>query len=156
DVAVFVFAASHAPAGLEDFSRHGNTIVVAWDPEDPSTDPVLRGAIVAALAMARRKQMGDKGDLEALADVDKRIHIELSRLGRMRSATDRIVKASDELRSELRKAETQFETLLEKAKSTLRGLNVELVDEESEAASPITLPRMGGPTASSVGDAPRA
>lgn len=156
DVAVFVFAATHAPSGIEDFSRYGNTIVVAWDPEDSSTDPVLRGAIVTALAMSRRKKMGDEGDRKALADVEKHMHEELSRLIRMRASVERITKSSDDLREELRKAQGKFEKLLDKAKSTLRALDVELVDEDAEVGTPISVP----PLAREVGgsgmiDAPR-
>ena len=60
----------------------------------------------------------------------------------MRAANDKISKASDELRDELRKAERQFDRLLDKARDTLRALNVELADEDEEAATPISLPTM--------------
>jgi hypothetical protein len=142
DVAVFVFAANHAPSGIEDFARYGDTIVVAWDPEDPSTDPILRAAIVAALAMARRKKSADQGELDALADVEKRIHAELSRLKQMRTEVERISKASDALRGHLGKAQEQFEKLVDDAKNTLRALNVELVDEKAEIGTPIFVPRL--------------
>jgi hypothetical protein len=140
-VGVFVFAASHAPAGFPGFARYGSTILVTWDVEDPSTDPTLRGALMAALAMAtRRKNDADEGDLQALRDVEKRIQDELVRIAKMRKANDKISQSSDEIRDELRKADRKFEILLDKAKDTLRALNVELLEEAEEVASPIMLP----------------
>lgn len=140
-VGVFIFATSHAPVGFSGFERYGNTILVSWDPEQPETDPILRGALLASLAMAsRRHNDADPGDLQALRDVEKRISEELKRIAKMRTANERISKSSDEIRDELRKAEKKFEQLLDRAKDTLRALQVELVDEGAEKGSPIGLP----------------
>ena len=140
-VGVFVFAASHAPDGFPGFVRYGSSILVSWDSEDGATDPALRGALLAALAMAtRRKNEAGEGDLTALRDIEKRIQDELNRIAKMRKANDKISNSSDEIRDELRKAERKFELLLDKAKDTLRALNIELVEEAEEVASPISLP----------------
>lgn len=140
-VGVFVLSQSHAPKGFPEFARYGSTILVLWDAEDPQTDATLRAALLAGLAMVtRRRSEADHGDLEALQDVEKRIQDELNRITKMRKANDKIASSSDVLRDELRKAERKFELLLDKAKETLRALNVELVEEREEVASPISLP----------------
>lgn len=151
-VGIFVLAASHAPAGFPDFARYGNTLLTTWDVEDPSTDPTLRGALVAGLAMAtRRRSEVDEGDLKALQDVERRVQDELNRLVRIRKSNERIRQSSDDIKDELRKAERKFELLLEKAKDTLRALNVELAEEEVEAATPILLGPTSANTVASAG-----
>ncbi len=140
-IGIFVFASSHAPAGFPGFERYGSTIIVTWDSEDPASDPSLRGAILAALAMAtRRATDADAGDLEALADVEKRISGELKRVARMRKANEKISQHSGEIEHELRTGQRKLELLLDSAKDALRALNVELVEDAVEAATPVSLP----------------
>ena len=152
-VGLFVLATSHAPAGFPEFARYGSTILARWDAEDSQTYPTLRGAVLAAVAMAtRRKNDADEGDLKALQDIEKRIQDELSRIERMRKANDRIATSSEDIRQELRKAERKFELLVESAKQTLQALNVELHDEEMERQSPIGLPAKVNGTSSALAE----
>ena len=112
-----------------------------WDPENPATDPNLRAALMAGLAMSTRRSQGaEQGDLDALSDVEKRMLTEIERLKKMQKASERITKGADDIQEEIRKGKRAFELLLDKAKDTLRALNVELVDVEAELRSPIKLP----------------
>jgi len=141
DVGVFVLAPSHAWPGAPEFVRYGSTIFVQWDAEDPSTDPYLRAAMMAALFMSkRRRQDADAGDITALRDVEKRVQDEVTRIAKMRKENDKIASCSKTIRDELRKAERKLELMLDKAKQTLTALSVDLVEEAAEVASPIVLP----------------
>jgi hypothetical protein len=55
----------------------------------------------------------------------------------MYNHNDSVRKNSDGIGEEIRKANKALDLLLRRAKSTLRALNVELIDEEGERASPI-------------------
>jgi hypothetical protein len=139
---VFVMARSHAPEAFPRFARHGNNVLVTWDESDPASDPYLHAAVTLGLALVTRgKTIGDKGELEALRDIEGRVENELSRLQRMEKHTESIRRNSDELGEEIRKAQKQLEVLLSKTKSTLKALNIELREEHVERASPIALSR---------------
>lgn len=137
-VGLFVMARTSAPEGFPGFVRFGSRLLVTWDPEDARTDGVLHGALVAALALAQRKQRrGDEGDLTALADVEQRVLKELERLDTMDGLAERIGTNAGKIQKELGVARKKLGVLVDKATATLRALNVELADEAAEAASPI-------------------
>lgn len=54
-VGVFVFSRESAPSGLEPFSRYGSSLVVLWDPADPSTDLHVKVAFSVARALVVRE-----------------------------------------------------------------------------------------------------
>ncbi len=81
-------------------------------------------------------------NIEALRDVDERIQSELKRIAKMRGEVAKIMRAGETLENELRIGEKKLGTLVEKAKSTLAALNVELHDREVEVANPIVAPEM--------------
>ena len=87
------------------------------------------------------RTVGDQGDLKALRDIEGRIEDELQRLERMEKHTESIRKNSDGISDEIRKAKRQLDLLLQKAKSTLTALNIELQDEAVERSTPISLPK---------------
>jgi hypothetical protein len=62
EIGLFVFAQRSAPNELKQLSRYGNDIVIMWDPDDCSTDLVLRTAysLARALAIANAKQQGER------------------------------------------------------------------------------------------------
>lgn len=53
-VGVFVYSARSAPAEAEPFARYGDTIVIVWDAEDPSTDVYVKAAYSVARALTVR------------------------------------------------------------------------------------------------------
>jgi hypothetical protein len=97
----------------------------------------------------------DQGDLKALRDIEGRIEDELQRLERMEKHTESIRKNSDGISDEIRKAKRQLDLLLldlllQKAKSTLTALNIELHDEAVERSTPMSLPKGSYPAATSA------
>jgi hypothetical protein len=138
---VFVMARSHAVAGFPNFARYGNDILVVWDEEDEGTDPYLHAAVLLGLALAsRQRRPDDAGDIEALADIEHRIQKELDRLDKMRKLVESIRGDAEKLGEEVRKSTNAFDLLLRKAKSTLKGLNVELTEAEDARSAPVMLP----------------
>ncbi|MCB9609910.1 MAG: hypothetical protein H6716_25195 [Polyangiaceae bacterium] len=140
DVGVFVMAKSHASESFPTFARYGRNVLVTWDEQHPESEPYLRAAILLGLSLVtRRKKHGEEGDINALQDIGGRIETELSRLSRMEKHNDSVRKNSDSIGEEIRKASKALDLLLRRAKSTLTALNVELIDEDAERASPIAL-----------------
>ncbi|WP_437962609.1 hypothetical protein WME76_46065 (plasmid) [Sorangium sp. So ce119] len=139
---VFVMARSHASDVFPRFARYGNNVLVVWDDQDPTTDTYLHAAILLGIGLVTRtKTVGDAGDIIALRDIEARIEDELSRLEKMEKHSDTIRKNVEGISDEIRKAHKALDLLLRKAQSTLRALNVEVLDEATEAASPLSLPK---------------
>ncbi len=70
-VGVFIFSKRTAPEGLEALQRHGNDVIVAWDPEDPYGDLVVRAAYSLARALAVRERRSDRESEAALAEIER-------------------------------------------------------------------------------------
>ena len=141
DVGLFVLARASAWSGAPEFCRYGNTIFVQWDPEDQTSDAMLKAALFSATFMAtRRSSTANQGDIEALHDVDARIQAELERVAKMRKQVDKIARAAEALHEHLRIGGDRLGKLLEKAKSTLAALDVEVHDREIEVENPIAVP----------------
>lgn len=139
---VFVLARSHANELFPRFARHGNNVLVVWDEQDPTTDAYLHAAILLGIGLVtRNRTAGNSEDIAALRDVESRIESELVRLEKMQKCSEAIRKNVDGISEEIRKARRALDLLLRKAQSTLGALNVEVVDEAAEAASPLMLPR---------------
>ena len=58
-VGVFVFSSKTAPEGLESLQRHGNDIMVVWDPDEPASEMVVRAAYSLARCLAVRERRTD-------------------------------------------------------------------------------------------------
>lgn len=157
---VFVMAKSHAADSFPRFARYGHNVLISWDDQDGSSDAYLHAAVLLGLGLVtRKKTQGDAGEINALHDIEARIEGELARLDKMEKYNDSVRKNSDNIGEEIRKANKALDLLLKKAKSTLTALNVELVEEDVECASPIdagngsfenavaTLPRTNGSAA---------
>lgn len=52
---LFVFSKRLAPEGIEPLSRHGNTLIVVWDPEDRQTDLFVKLGLSVAKALCTRQ-----------------------------------------------------------------------------------------------------
>jgi hypothetical protein len=151
DVGVFVMAASHAPADFPVFSRHGHNILVTWDPDDGLSVPRLHAAMMLALALASRKQqVKDSASIDAIRDIENILTDELTRIEKMRKASEAIRKHNEVVRKELDKAEGELNDLVGKARETLSALHIGANDEGAERAEPITFHEGGDDTAESA------
>ncbi len=56
DIGIFAFAASSAE-GIEPFSRHGDDLIVVWNPDDPASNVYVKAAISVARALAVRRKI---------------------------------------------------------------------------------------------------
>lgn len=140
-VGLFVFEWSHAPAGFSGIRRYGADILVAWDPEDETTNPYLEAALCLGLALAARTQRnGDEEDIRALADIESKILLEIRRHADARKCVERIQKEVEELGRLLDTSDKQLNVLLKNAKKTLKALDVELEDAETARKHPVELP----------------
>jgi hypothetical protein len=138
---VFVLARSHADESFRRFARYGSNVLVVWDEEDPATDPYFEAAVFLGMALvARAKTLAAPGDVAALRDVEARIERELERLDRTEKHNLAIQRGSEGIAEEIRKGRSALAGLLDKARSTLRALNVELRDEAAERESPLGAP----------------
>ncbi|NOY92981.1 MAG: hypothetical protein GXP55_17495 [Deltaproteobacteria bacterium] len=143
---LFVMASSTAPPDFPGFARFGSRLVVTWNPDDPVSDGLLHGAVVAGLALAQRKKTAaDPGDINALADVEQRIFKEITRLEKIDKSATGIRTHADRISDEVRKARKELERVVGKAKATLRALDVELREEDVETASPIEVDAVAAP-----------
>jgi hypothetical protein len=141
EVGLFVMANCSAGPTFPSFVRYGSRILVTWDPQDPISSGRLQGAVIVSLALAQRKSKGaTPGDIQALADVEQRIIKEIARLDTIDSSANTIRKSAEKIREEVRKGRDALERVVDKAKQTLLALNIDLMDEEAECASPIQVP----------------
>ncbi|HEX4417254.1 MAG TPA: hypothetical protein VH165_05105 [Kofleriaceae bacterium] len=117
-VGVFVYSTHTAPAGIETFTRYGESIVVAWAPEDPQLDWVLRAAYSVARALVIRERVANADSAEAVHEIEvtvRAIEKHLKRIADIKrfaettvSAADKIVREADKMAKEL---EAQLEAL---------------------------------------------
>jgi hypothetical protein len=70
-VGVFVFSSKNAPEGLESLHRHGNDIMVVWNPDEPASEVVVRAAYSLARCLAVRERRTDRESLAAILEIDR-------------------------------------------------------------------------------------
>jgi hypothetical protein len=122
-IGLFVYSARLAPPELaaNPLLRYGNDVFVAWDPEDPGTDLLLRTALTLTRALCiRTSQRSDaqQADFEAIDEAIHEIEKRAEGLSEIETAAKTIQSGSEKIlkRVELtRKALTQqVETLRDK------------------------------------------
>jgi hypothetical protein len=125
-VGLVVFAASHAPPGMDGLRRIGNDVLVVFDPETPSTRAYLEAALVLSLALAARKKGSAEqvAQRDALGDIEARVVKEVERHEAMRAQVRKILDAASELETMLGASDKLLRGLVGDAKKTLRALGV--------------------------------
>lgn len=102
DVGVFVFSPESSPLGDRPLARFSNSIFVAWDAEDTSTDPYLMAALEIARACAVEFHRGAEAEEvdwvgidKAIAEIEKRAE-NLDKIGKpaesIKSASEKIIE----------------------------------------------------------------
>ncbi|MBL8964150.1 MAG: hypothetical protein KF787_02070 [Phycisphaeraceae bacterium] len=77
DVGIFVFAAASAGGqeGLEPFGRHGDDLVIVWDPLDASGDVYVKAAISVARALVVKRKVERDSATVDLAPVEAALDV---------------------------------------------------------------------------------
>ncbi len=70
-VGVFVFARENAPDSLGVLQRYGNDVIVVWDPDEPSTELVLRAAYSLTRALVVRERRAGESSHAAVAEIER-------------------------------------------------------------------------------------
>ena len=113
-----LFVSSARTAGaLEPIARHGDTVLVVWDPEDPTTDLRVRLALGIARALCTRARSHDQRSSSALAEIERAaraIEKQASLFDEMRGWTRTIDASADRLLDRLGKMERELVAQLER------------------------------------------
>jgi len=70
ELCLFVHSRRTAPAGMNEFTRHGSDLVVVWDAEDERTDLLLRAGLMVAKAQCVRLSAQAQGRAVELAGME--------------------------------------------------------------------------------------
>jgi hypothetical protein len=70
-VGVFVFSSKNAPEGLEPLHRHGNDIMVVWNPDDPASEIIVRAAYSLARCLVVRERRTDRESIAAIQELER-------------------------------------------------------------------------------------
>lgn len=73
DIGLFVHSRLTAPAGISEFSRHGNDIVVVWDAEDEASDLTSRAGLMVAKALCVRAGVEVQGRTAEIAEMESAV-----------------------------------------------------------------------------------
>jgi len=109
-VGIFVMGAGVAPEGMPRFQRHGMTLVVVWDPEDPATDLRVSAALEVARALLVRRARQDTNRTAGIADLDTAIaqmERDLQGLEEIRRFATTIQTSSTKVLEEVTKLQTK-------------------------------------------------
>jgi hypothetical protein len=110
-VCIFVHSDKTAPAGLANFARYGNDLVIRWTPEDEASDVWLQAALMVAMALSVRAATHDKQDAASFAKIDKAIERVLKVIedfdeivtcaNTSKSATEKILRRTELMKNSL-------------------------------------------------------
>jgi hypothetical protein len=124
-VGVFVFSSKTAPEGLEPLARHGNDIMVVWNPDDPASDVVLRAAYSLARCLAVRERRADKESQAVLHEIDRAVRGVEKQVGYLEEVrrwaetvkghgekiAERSTRMVEDLKREVERLDTQLATM---------------------------------------------
>jgi gas vesicle protein len=134
-VGVFVFSRKTAPPGMEPLVRHGDDVFVAWDPEDPQSDLLLRGALSVARALCVRQTQdreAQAADFEALDTAILAVARQAELLDEVRRSAETIQSGSKKILERVRKVREQLESQVEVLQECVANLRDALGDEAGE------------------------
>ncbi|MEW6433072.1 MAG: hypothetical protein AB1730_16330 [Myxococcota bacterium] len=103
---VFVFEKGHAPRGFGVFERHGDDLLLAWDPLDATDALVLRVAYSAVKALAVQQAARDESTADAEAEIEATVNVLTKQLDLLDTIKTSATTAKTGLDKVLRSAET--------------------------------------------------
>jgi hypothetical protein len=121
-IGVFVFSSKTAPEGLEVLQRHGNDVIVVWNPDDPVSEIVVRAAYSLARSLAVRERRTDRQSQAAILEIERAargVEKQVSHLEEVRKwaetvkghgekIADRSVRMTEELRRDVERLDAQI------------------------------------------------
>jgi hypothetical protein len=111
-VGVFVYSKRTAPEGMDPLQRLGNDIFVAWDAEDPASDPYFRAALLLARALCirhRAETRAVKVDFSEIEAAILTVEKQAGTLEEVERFTKTIQSSSEKILERIRIARTAFE-----------------------------------------------
>jgi hypothetical protein len=111
-VGVFVYSKRTAPEGMDPLQRLGNDIFVAWDAEDPTTDPFFRAALHLARALCVRQRIEAQEVKVDFTEIERAILMVEKQSGSLEEVerwTKTIQSSSEKILDRIRVARTSFE-----------------------------------------------
>ena len=121
------FSSSKTASGFGSglLQRHGNDIVVVWDPDDPASEIVVRAAYSLARSLAVREGRTDRQSLAAILETDRAargIEKQVGYLdevppvaetvkGHGEKIADRSARMADELRRDVERLDAQIASM---------------------------------------------
>lgn len=130
DIGIFVFAASSAE-GIEPFSRHGDDLVIVWNPDDPSTNVYIQAALSVARALVVRRKVEQDSAKVDLAPVESALDMlvksaesiqEIAGWATNAAAnTKRILDKSERMKNDLASSSERLSACLAKLRSVNAG-----------------------------------
>jgi hypothetical protein len=111
-VGVFVYSRRTAPEGMDPLQRLGNDIFVAWDAEDPTTDPFFRAALLLARALCVRQRIEAQAVKVDFTEIERAILMVEKQSGSLEEVerwTKTIQSSSEKILDRIRLARASFE-----------------------------------------------
>jgi hypothetical protein len=111
-VGIFVYSKRTAPEGMDPLQRLGNDIFVAWDAEDPTTDPFFRAALLLARALCVRQGLEAQSAEVDFTEIERAILMvekQSALLEEVETCTKTIQSSSEKILDRIRVARKAFE-----------------------------------------------
>lgn len=74
-ICLFVHSSRTAPDGLEALAKYGNDVVAVWDPDDATTDIILKAGYLTAKALSLRAAQRSKAEAASFHKIDKALEV---------------------------------------------------------------------------------
>ncbi len=124
-VGVFVFRRDAAPSAMEPLARHGNDLLVFWDPEDPHTDLYVKAAYGVARALCVRRQQVQsecQRELDALEEAVGELQDLLSHLDQIKTWTQTIQNNAEKIQKRAARMAAELEKQLGVLQTSAKAL----------------------------------
>lgn len=110
-VGLAVLAAHTAPEGFAPLARHGDDVVVVWNPDDPASDVVLAAGLSVAKAIctrARARRDGEAADFQAIERAIRNIEKKAADLDEIATWVATISSNSAKITDKIRTMKDEF------------------------------------------------